>query len=84
MAADFKFGGSEEDFARVELVLKGRKKRVAGGFEVHAGEEDFGAAREESGVEFSAADQVEIFSLGRGGDFFEGAKNSHARDFGLA
>lgn len=84
MAADFEFGGGEEDFARVELVLKGRKEGVAGGFEVHAGEEDFGAAREERGVEFGAADEVEIFPFGRGGDFLEGAKNSHAGDFGLA
>ena len=69
VAADFEFGGGEEDFARVELVLESRKEGVAGGFEVHAGEEDFGAAREERGVEFGAADEVEIFSLGWGGDF---------------
>ena len=84
VAADFEFGGGEEDFADVELVLEGRKEGVAGGFEVHAGEEDFGAAREERGVEFGAADEEEIFSLGRGGDFLEGAKNSHAGDLGLA
>ena len=69
MAADFEFGGGEEDFAGVELVFEGRKECVAGGFEVHAGEEDFGAAREECGVKFGAADEVEIFPFGWGGDF---------------
>ena len=84
MPADFEFGGGEEDFAGVELVLEGWKKGIAGGFQVHSGEEDFGAAGEERGVEFGAADEVEIFSLGRGGDFLERAKNLCAGDFGLA
>ena len=84
MPADFEFGGGEEDFAGVKLVLEGRQEGVAGCLEVHAGEEDFGAAREECGVEFGAADEVKIFSLGRGGDFLERAKNLRAGDFGLA
>ncbi len=69
MAADFELVAGEKDFTFVEVLLKGWEERIAGRVEVHAGEEDFGAAREEGGVEFSTADKVEIFSFGRGGDF---------------
>ena len=74
----------EEDFAFVEVLLEGGEEGVAGGFEVHAGEEDFGAAREERGVEFRAADEVEIFSFGRGGDFLKGTEGSNSGNLGRA
>ena len=84
MAADFELVAGEEDFAFVEVLLEGREEGVAGGFEVHAGEEDFGAAREERGVEFRTADEVDIFSLGRGGDFLGGTEDLDPGNLGRA
>lgn len=75
MAADFELVAGEKDFALVEFLLERGKECVALRFEVHAGEEDFGASREELGVELGTADEVDIFSFGRGGDFFKGAED---------
>ena len=76
------FVGGEENGAFVEVRLEGREEGVAGGVEVHAGEENPGAAGEEGGVEFGAADEVEVFS-GRGlGDFLEAVEDTDAGDFG--
>ena len=43
---DFELFAGEQDFSFVEILLEGWKEGIAGGIEVHAGEEDFGAARE--------------------------------------
>jgi len=82
VAVDLELVGGEEEFAGVEVGLEGGEEGVAGGFDVHAGEEDFGAAGEEGGVEFGAADEVEVFFGGRLGDFVEAGNDSDAGDFG--
>ena len=84
MAADFELVAGEEDFAFVEVLFEGGEEGVTRGFEVHAGEEDFGAAREEGCVKFGATDEVEIFSFGRGRDFPKRTEGSSSGNLGRA
>ena len=63
MAADFVAFAGIEDFAGVEGVFELGEECVAFDFAVDVGEEEFGAAGQESGVELGSAYDVELAAV---------------------
>lgn len=84
VAADFEVLAGFEDFAGVEGVFEFGEEGVAFDFAVDAGEEEFGAAGQEGGVELGSADDVELPAVGGFCDGVEGAEDGDSGDVGFA
>ena len=84
VAANFVAFAGFENFAGVEGVFELGEEGVAFDFAVDAGEEEFGAARQEGGVELGSAYDVELAAVGGFCDGVEGTEDSDSGDVGFA
>ena len=84
VATDFVAFAGFEDFAGVEGVFELGEEGVAFDFAIDAGEEEFGAAGQEGGVELGSAYDVELAAVGGFCNGVEGTEDGDSGDVSFA